>query len=140
MRTFLHMALGALTCFLAAAGIDAVWGMAHPYGGISNHGYPLIRIVSMDGNHGGQQDELRKGESKLLPYGQYEVSIPDIKASFILFKNNRGTCDVGVMNGLLTVATNSNASIGMKVRPEAEPSGTRQTAEGSPKGEAGGPH
>ncbi|EDY16730.1 hypothetical protein CfE428DRAFT_5693 [Chthoniobacter flavus Ellin428] len=140
MRTFLHIALGALLCFLVAAASDAVWGMAHPYGAISNHDYPRIWIVSLEGSHGGQQYELRKGESKLLPYGQYEVSIPGTKTSFILFKNNRGTCDIGSMNGLLTVATNQNASVGMKV--EGEPGGTRQTTPpwpGSPQGEAGGP-
>jgi hypothetical protein len=111
MRTFLHVAAGAFLCLIAGVGINAFLMMNQPYGAITNEDFPLIRINPMAGNSASGQYELRKGESKLLPYGQYTISIPDTKASFVLFKNNRGTCDIHSANGILLVETNRNAHI-----------------------------
>jgi hypothetical protein len=111
MRTFLHVAAGAFLCLIAGVGINTFWMMTHPYGAVTNEDYPLIQITDTDGNSGSRQYELRRGESKLLPYGQYTISIPDTKASFVLFKNNRGTCGIHSASGILLVETNDNANI-----------------------------
>ena len=111
MRTFLHLAAGIFLCLIALVGINGVWMMSHPYGGVTNEDYPSLLITDMDGHSESQQYEVRKGQSQLLPYGRYTISIPDTKASFVLFKNNRGTCEVRSANGILLVKINRNAHI-----------------------------
>ncbi|EDY18558.1 hypothetical protein CfE428DRAFT_3943 [Chthoniobacter flavus Ellin428] len=42
---------------------------------------------------------------------EYTISIPNTKASFVFFKNNRGDCEVRSTSGVLLVETNSRAGI-----------------------------
>lgn len=111
MRTFLHMTAGAFLCIIISLGIGTISRMADPGGAISNEDFPLIRINVMDGPDANGQYELRKGESKHFPYGRYTIFIPETGASFVLFKNSRGTCDIHSASGVLLVETNSNANI-----------------------------
>ena len=55
--------------------------------------------------------EIKKGESRLLPYGLYKVTIPETGASFLLFKNNRGAPILHSVDGTLVVETDANSSV-----------------------------
>jgi hypothetical protein len=107
IQKFLLVAFGFFLCFVLAVSIPIYQKVKHPLGAITNQDYSLIQIQE----YGGQQFELRKGESKLLPYGNYQVTIPETKATFNVFKNNRGNCFIRSINGVLVVQVDENAGI-----------------------------
>ena len=111
MRTSLLVAAGAFLCLIIEGGINVFWFVTQPVGAITNVDYPLIRITDIDGTTEKHEYELHKGESKPFGYGEFTIFIPDTKASFVLFKNSRGTCNIRSASGILLVTTNSNANI-----------------------------
>ena len=107
MRTALHIAVGFILGFV-------ILGLALPHldggnpGAITNHDYALVEIAQYTAS---AIVPLRRGESKELGYGDYTITIPEIKATFTLRKNSRGTCAIHTANGILLVQTNENAGI-----------------------------
>ncbi|MBE2180115.1 MAG: hypothetical protein IAE97_06555 [Chthoniobacterales bacterium] len=101
---------GFILAMIAGVGFSIYQKVASPLGAITNLDFPLVQ-VSRYTPEGAPLFELRKGESKLLEYGEYAIAIPDIKASFVLFKNNRGTCDLHSADGVLLVEVNENATL-----------------------------
>ena len=108
MRTPLLIASGFVLCLILGVGIHVYQLVSHPLGAVTNQDYPLVQLAN---ERGVIQHQLGKGESKLMLYGEYTVSIPAINASFVLFKNNRGTCIIRSANDVLLVQTNENAAI-----------------------------
>ena len=104
------IATGFILAVICGLGFSVYQKVAYPLGAVTNLDFPLVQVA----RHGFESTplfELHKGESKLLEYGEYTISIPDIKASFALFKNNRGTCNLHSANGLLLVEVNENATL-----------------------------
>ena len=81
---------------------------SHPVSPVTNFDYPLVQLTNENGL---VQHEIRKGESKLVEYGLYTTVIPATNASFPLWKNNRGRCNIRSANGVLLVETDRNSSI-----------------------------
>jgi hypothetical protein len=88
--------------------------LRHPLEPIQNDGYNLVQVADKSGTH---LFDLRRGESKLLPYGAYRVTIPDAKVSFTILKNNRGFCDIHSVNGVVVMEI-ANAEMIDEVRQE----------------------
>lgn len=109
MRPFLFIAAGFALCLLIGAGVSAYLAISHPLGAITNYGYAQVQISGDSPPK--ELYELRKGESRLLPYGWYTITILEAKTSFVLFKNNRGTCDIHATDGLPIIEVNANASV-----------------------------
>jgi hypothetical protein len=109
MRPFLFIAAGFALCLVIGATVSVYLAISHPLGAITNHGYAQVQISgdSVPKEH----YDLRKGESHLLPYGWYTITIPEAKTSFTLFKNNRGSCDIHTIDGLPVIEVNENASV-----------------------------
>jgi hypothetical protein len=107
MRKFLLVAFGFSLCLILAIGIPIYQKVKHPLGGITNQDYAVVQVQE----YGGQQFDLPKGKTKLLPYGNYQVTIPETKATFNVFKNNRGNCLIRSVNGVLVVQVDENAGI-----------------------------
>ena len=103
---WLLAAIGAI--YVIVTGVQTYHFLTHPFSPVTNYDYPLIQLTN---GRGLVQYELRKGESKLVPYGEYTVIIPDTKVSFVLFKNNRGNCNIRTTNGVLLVETDQNSAI-----------------------------
>jgi hypothetical protein len=111
MRTFLHVAAGVALCLIIDVGIDVFEWMNRPFGAVTNADYPLVQIIAYkEGSSGGPQYELIKGQSEPLPHGSYMVSIPDIKASFIISKDKYTTYSIHSVSGLLLIETDSSAN------------------------------
>jgi hypothetical protein len=108
MKNLLLIVSGFVLCLMLAILIPAYQMYTHPISPVTNRDYSLVRLKTL---HGNTQYELRKGESKLLPYGEYEVTIPENNTTFQLFKNNRGTCNIQSSNGILVIEVNENTSI-----------------------------
>jgi len=113
MRTFLLVALGFVLCLVLGLGVPLYQTYKHPLGALTNHDYPLVQVTD---ERQGHQFALRKGESKLLPYGNYKITIPDAETSFVLFKNNRGVCNIQSANSILLVEVNENASVSREAK------------------------
>lgn len=107
MRNLLLIGLGGVLCLLFGLSLRGYQMWKHPLGAVTNQDYPTIQVSDRQSH----QFELKKGESKLLPYGDYKVVIPESKATFYLFKNNRGVCNIRSANGILIVELNENASV-----------------------------
>jgi len=108
MRSLLLITVGFVLAFVCAISFYLFFFITHPIGALTNSDYPLVQVSKYEGK---PLFELRKGEAKLLEYGEYTIQIPEIKASFVLFKNNRGTCDIKSADGTLLVKVNENANI-----------------------------
>jgi hypothetical protein len=111
MRTFLLVAAGVVLCLITIVGIDVYEWANRPFGAVTNADYPLVQIIAYkEGSIGGPQYELKKGESKALPYGSYMISIPDAKASFIISKDKYTTYSIHSASGVLLLETDSSAN------------------------------
>ncbi|CAN5817918.1 hypothetical protein BH09VER1_BH09VER1_34030 [soil metagenome] len=116
MRTLLLVFLGLVLCIALQIGGSVFQKIRYPLGAVTNLDCPLIEVVG-EHEQANQRFQLRKGEMKLLPYGTYKVTIPDGKGSFVLFKNNRGVCNISwassstSTNGCFVVAVNENANV-----------------------------
>jgi len=108
MRSILLIVLGFILAVLCGVGFYIFQITTHPLGAVTNLDYPLVQVSRYQEK---PLFELRKGEAKLLEYGEYTINIPEIKASFVLFKNNRGTCDIHSADGTLLVEVNENATL-----------------------------
>ncbi len=108
MRSLFLIIFGFLIAVICGVSLYVVSFMSRPLSAVTNLDYPLVQVSRFEGK---PLFELHKGESKLLEYGEYTVYIPEIKASFVLFKNNRGKCDIHSADGVLLVEVNENASI-----------------------------
>ena len=113
MRTIVSIASGFALCIIIEIGIGTYQSIRHPLMPIQNDGYDLIQVADESGSH---RFDLRRGESKLLPYGRYRVTIPNTHISFTLWKNNKGFCDIHDANGIPVVETTDNAAVVDEVR------------------------
>ena len=109
MRALLLIFSGVVLCLVIEAGIGAYWKIKYPLEAIKNSDYNLVQIADRRGEH---LCDLHKGESKLLPYGTYKITIADTKVSFSLWKNNRGFCNIRSSGGVLIVETDGNCGVG----------------------------
>jgi hypothetical protein len=108
IRVLLSIAFGVVICLVAQAALDVFWKLKHPLGSIKNSDYKLVQIADYRGEH---LFDLHKGESQLLKYGKYRLTIPESNASFILWKNNRGYCDIHSGSGIPVVETDGNSGV-----------------------------
>jgi len=108
LRALLLIVSGVMLCFVFQIGIVNYQVMKHPFGSIKNSDYDLVEVANRRGEH---LFDLHKGESKLLQYGTYKITVADAKVSFMLWKNNRGFCDIHSGNGLPVVETDGNCGI-----------------------------
>ncbi len=118
MRTAILVLVGAILCLAAQFGIGIYQMIAHPLGPIVNVDCDLIEVTSLLPTPEIEaRFTLRRGESRLLPYGEYRVSVNNGKGSFTLFKNNRGICKVSWQaasdpsQGYLSIAISENAVV-----------------------------
>ena len=115
-RNLLLVTAGVVLAAMLQIGYRVYEMLAHPVSPITNDGFGMVQVAYDEGK---DVCEIRKGEARLLPYGLYKVTIPEIGASFLLFKNNRGSPVLRSVEGLLVVETDANSSV-MPKRP-AEP-------------------
>jgi len=54
--------------------------------------------------------ELRKGEARPMPYGDYQLVIPG-RAVMGLAKNNRGSCTLRAAGDVVVAETNEDAKL-----------------------------
>jgi len=100
MRTVVLVLAGVLLSLATQFSIDVYRRIAHPLGPIVNTNCDLIEVTSLlPTSEIDARFTLRRGESRLLPYGEYKVSVNNGKGSFGLFKNNRGICKVSWQAG-----------------------------------------
>lgn len=116
MRSFLLIAAGFVLCLglLVASGAYSTYArLKAPDGAVTNQNYALVQLVLLGDSHEptNVKYELKKGESLPLGYGNYAVTIPEKKASFVLFKNNDGRCTIRSADGILLVETDGVAQI-----------------------------
>ena len=118
MRSVFLILAGAFLCLATQFGIDVYRKVAHPLGPIVNTDCDLIEVTSLTPTSEIEaRFALRRGESRLLPYGEYTVSVNSGKGSFALFKNNRGICKVSWQaasnpsQGYLRISINENAVV-----------------------------
>ena len=123
LRNLLFVTAGVVLAVLLQSGYRAYEILAHPLSPITNDGFGMVQVAY---DQGKDVCVLRNGEARLLPYGIYKVTIPEINLSFLLFKNNRGSPILRSVEGLLVVETDANSSV-MQKRP-AEQAGTGQPA------------
>jgi hypothetical protein len=107
-RNLLYLAAGVMLAVLLQFGHRAYEMFAHPLSPITNDGFLMIKVAYHEGK---DVCELKNGESRLLPYGLYKVTIPETGAGFLLFKNNRGAPVLHSVDGTLVVETDANSSI-----------------------------
>ena len=108
MRPFLLIMTGFVLAVASGIVIYACQITTHPLGAVTNLDYAIVQISRLEGK---PLCELHKGEAKSLEYGEYTIYIPEIKATFVLAKNNRGTCFIHSADGTLLVEANENASL-----------------------------
>lgn len=109
IRPLLLIALGIILGFVLQIGIASYYEMKHPGGAITNADYNLVQVADKS------EDvlcDLHKGESKLLGYGAYRITIADTKVSFWLMKNNRGICNIHSSSGVLVLETEGDCRVG----------------------------
>lgn len=118
MRHLYLIIAGALVCLATQFSIDVYRRIAHPLGPIVNTNCELIEVTSLlPTSEIDARFTLRQGESRLLPYGEYKVSVNNGKGSFGLFKNNRGICKVSWQagsnpeQGYLRISINENSVV-----------------------------
>jgi len=85
------------------------WKSKHPNGVVRNWDYSVVQVANKRGEH---LFDLHKGESRYLEYGTYKLTIPDANASYTLWKNNRGCCDIHSSNGVPVIQTDGNCGLG----------------------------
>ena len=108
MRAILLMACGFFLALAIGVGTTAYQTMTHPLEAIQNEGFSVVQVSDSNGKF---LCEIHKGEAKLLPYGEYTITIPDTKTTFGLFKNNRGNPILHSVNGILVVETDANSRV-----------------------------
>jgi hypothetical protein len=121
-RNLLFLAAGVMLAVLLQYGHRAYEMFTHPLSPITNDGFLMIKIAYHDGK---DVCEIKNGESRLLPYGLYKVTIPETGASFLLFKNNRGAPVLHSVDGTLVVETDANSSVMTKKQLRAEQAAPR---------------
>ncbi len=107
-RNLLLVTAGVILTAMLQFGYRTFEMLTHPLSPITNDGFGIVRVAYDEGK---DVCEIRKGETRLLPYGLYRVTIPEIGAGFLLFKNNRGSAVLRSVEGLLIVETNANSRV-----------------------------
>ena len=107
-RSLLFVAAGIVLAVLLQVGHRAYEMLTHPVSPITNDGFVMVQVAYHEGK---DLCEIKKGESRLLPYGLYKVTIPETGASFLLFKNDRGAPILHSVDGTLVVETDANSSV-----------------------------
>lgn len=116
MRHLYLIIAGVILCLALQVGFGIFNGLARPQGKLINIDCPSIEVARTSGAPD-QIFHLRKGESRLLPNGEYRVTLDDGKGSFLLYENNQGVCKVlwessaTFPQGYFDVAVNENASV-----------------------------
>lgn len=108
LRNLLFVTAGVALAVLLEIGYRAYEMYTHPLSPITNDGFGMVQVAYHEGK---DVCEIKKGESRLLPYGLYKVTIPETGASFLLFKNNRGAPVLHSVDGTLIVETDANSSV-----------------------------
>jgi hypothetical protein len=108
LRNLLFVTAGVALAVLLQFGYRAYEMYTHPLSPITNDGFGMVQIAYHEGR---DVCEIKRGESRLLPYGLYKVTIPETGASFLLFKNNRGAPVLHSVDGTLVVETDANSSL-----------------------------
>ena len=108
LRNLLLVTAGVVLAAMIQTGYQAFEMLTHPLSPITNDGFGMVQVAYDEGK---DVCEIRKGEARLLPYGLYKVTIPEIGASFLLFKNNRGSPILRSVDGHLIVETDANSSL-----------------------------
>lgn len=108
LRNLSLVTAGVALAVLLQVGYRAYEIYTHPLSPIINDGFGMVQVAYHEGK---DVCEIKKGESRLLPYGLYKVPIPETGASFLLFKNNRGAPILHSVDGTLVVETDANSSV-----------------------------
>jgi len=116
MRNLFLIITGVVLCISLQVGFGIYRGLVSSQGKLINIDCPTIEVASTTGSPD-QTFRLRKGESRLLPNGEYRVTLDEGKGSFLLYENNQGVCKVlwesssASPQGYFDVAVNLNASV-----------------------------
>lgn len=116
MRNVFLILTGVIVCIALQVGFGIFQGFAQPQGKLTNIDCPSIEVASTT-NKPGQTYLIRKGETRAIPNGEYNVTLDEGKGSFLLYENNQGICKIlwesssTFPQGYFDVAVNPNASV-----------------------------